>query len=98
MISVNEKKRNSIKEKFNLKNKWEINKWKIRLKEKKLKKRKKISSIIYLYRKSRRKSHKKKDRPYKENWKRDKDSNKLWRKMMKINVVLKNRPNVKEFK
>ena len=97
-INVKEKKRRSMNEKFNSKSKWEISKSKIRPKERKLKKRKRIISIIYLYKRLRRKLLNKKERHCKENWKRDKDSNKLWNKTTKINAVLNNKLNVKEFR
>ena len=76
MINVNEKKRKSIKEKFSLKSKWEISKWKTRPKERKLKRRKRISLTIYLYKRLRRKLPNRKERPYKENWNKGKDSSK----------------------
>ena len=62
MINVKEKKKKSTREKFSLKSKWEINKWKIRPKERKLKKKKKINSIIFLYKKLRKRSLNKKER------------------------------------
>jgi hypothetical protein len=48
---VNEKKKKSMKERYSSKSKWEISRLKTRPKEKKLKKRKRINSIIFLYKK-----------------------------------------------
>ena len=84
MMKEKDKKKKSIKEKFNLKRKCAIAKLRINLKERKLKRKKKINLIIFLFKRSNKKSQFKNNKWEIENWKNLKDSNKLWRRMNKM--------------
>ena len=84
MMKEKDKKKKNIKEKFNLKRKCVIVKLRINLKERKLKRKKKINLIIFLFKRSNKKSQFKNNKWEIENWKNLKDSNKLWRRMNKM--------------
>lgn len=84
MMKERDKKKKSIKEKYNLKRKCAIVKLRINLKERKLKRKKKINLIIFLFKRSNKKSQFKNNKWEIENWKNLRDSNKLWRRMNKM--------------
>lgn len=84
MMKDKEKRKKSIKERLNLRKKCVIDKWKMSLKERNFKRRRKINLIIFLSKKSKKKFLSNNRKWEIENWKNSKGLNKLWRKMRKM--------------
>lgn len=84
MMKDKEKRKKSIKERLNLRKKCVIDKWKMSLKERNFKRRRKINLTIFLSKKSKKKFLSNNRKWEIENWKNSKGLNKLWRKMRKM--------------
>ena len=95
MMKEKKKKKKSIKEKSNSKRRWETDKSRMKIRERKLKRKKKINLINSWSQKSKRKSLSKKDKWESVNKKNSTDFKPFWRKMSKMKEDSKKKPRDK---
>lgn len=98
MMKEKDRKKMSIKEKFNSKRKCVIVKSRMSPKERKFKRKKKTNLTIFLLKKLNRKFPSKNNKWEIENQKNSKDSNKLWNKMKKTKEDFDNKPKDKDLR
>ena len=91
-INVKEKRKINMKERFYWKSRWEISRSKIKTRERKLRRRRKINSISSWLKRSKKKSLSKNMRWRIENWKNWTDSSKSCLKTMIIKKDWRNKP------